>query len=59
MTAILFCSALLKKEIEADTLKPKETHLIFTVFLDQERVSEYSVLLMNIDNEHLGIPVSN
>jgi hypothetical protein len=29
------------------------------VFLDQERVSEYSVLLMNIDNEHLGIPVSN
>ena len=32
--------------------------ILFTLFIDQEKVSEYSMMLMNIDSEHLGIPVS-
>ena len=28
-------------------------------FSDQDRVCEYNMKLMDIDSEHLGIPVSN
>lgn len=35
----------------------KEPFLIFNVFLDQEKVSDYEMKLMDLDVEQLGIPV--
>lgn len=34
------------------------TFLMDYCFIDQEKVSEYNMKLMDIDSEHLGIPVS-
>ena len=31
---------------------------VLLLFLDQEKVSDYEIKLMDIDAEHLGIPVS-
>ena len=36
----------------------RQYNTIYFSFLDQDKVSEYSLKLMEIDGEHLGIPVS-